>query len=53
VGRLCARPTLRLTLAVDHRVMDGEPAARFLGHLVESLERPEMLEPGRKRGQDS
>jgi pyruvate dehydrogenase E2 component (dihydrolipoamide acetyltransferase) len=52
-GRLCARPTLRLTLAVDHRVMDGEPAARFLGRLVESLERPEMLEPGRKRGQDS
>jgi pyruvate dehydrogenase E2 component (dihydrolipoamide acetyltransferase) len=43
-GRLCARPTLRLTLAVDHRVLDGELAARFLGRIVHHLERP--LLPG-------
>jgi pyruvate dehydrogenase E2 component (dihydrolipoamide acetyltransferase) len=39
-GQVCARPTVRLCLAVDHRVMDGEPAARFLGRIVECLERP-------------
>jgi pyruvate dehydrogenase E2 component (dihydrolipoamide acetyltransferase) len=38
-GRLCPRPTLRLTLAVDHRVLDGEPAARFLGRVVHHLGR--------------
>jgi pyruvate dehydrogenase E2 component (dihydrolipoamide acetyltransferase) len=42
-GKVCARPTLRLNLAVDHRVMDGEPAARFLGRIVEYLQRPEPL----------
>jgi pyruvate dehydrogenase E2 component (dihydrolipoamide acetyltransferase) len=41
-GQLCARPTLRLTLAVDHRVLDGEPAARFLGRIVHHLERPAL-----------
>jgi pyruvate dehydrogenase E2 component (dihydrolipoamide acetyltransferase) len=46
-GKLCVRPTLRLNLVVDHRVMDGEPAARFLGRIVEYLERPErMVTPG-------
>jgi pyruvate dehydrogenase E2 component (dihydrolipoamide acetyltransferase) len=45
-GRLAARPTLRLALAVDHRVLDGEPAARFLGRIVDYLEHPgRMLGP--------
>ena len=39
-GRLCARRTLHLTLSVDHRVMDGEPAAEFLDRVVDQLERP-------------
>ncbi|MCE5268887.1 MAG: 2-oxo acid dehydrogenase subunit E2, partial [Planctomycetaceae bacterium] len=29
-GRLCLRHTMHLTLSVDHRVMDGVPAAAFL-----------------------
>jgi pyruvate dehydrogenase E2 component (dihydrolipoamide acetyltransferase) len=41
-GRLVATPTLRLTLTVDHRVLDGAPAAQFLGRIVHYLERPSM-----------
>jgi pyruvate dehydrogenase E2 component (dihydrolipoamide acetyltransferase) len=37
-GQLCARPTLRLTLTVDHRVLDGAPAAQLLGRIVRYLE---------------
>lgn len=44
---LRVRTTLRLCLSVDHRVLDGEPAAAFLGRIVERLEQPESLaEPG-------
>jgi pyruvate dehydrogenase E2 component (dihydrolipoamide acetyltransferase) len=42
-GRLCLRKTLHLTLSVDHRVMDGVPAAEFLGQIVELLEKPFLL----------
>ena len=42
-GRLCLRQTMHLTLSVDHRVMDGVPAAEFLDHIVESLEKPYQL----------
>jgi pyruvate dehydrogenase E2 component (dihydrolipoamide acetyltransferase) len=42
-GRLCLRQTLHLTLAVDHRVMDGVPAAEFLDRIVELLEKPFLL----------
>jgi pyruvate dehydrogenase E2 component (dihydrolipoamide acetyltransferase) len=42
-GRLCLRQTLNLTLSVDHRVMDGVPAAEFLGRIVELLEKPFLL----------
>jgi len=37
-GQLAVRPTLRLCLSVDHRVLDGGPAAEFLGRIVETLE---------------
>lgn len=40
-GQLSVRPTLRLSLAVDHRVMDGQPASQFLDTIVEGLEVPE------------
>ena len=57
VGRAAARPyvvdgqlevctTLRLCLSVDHRVMDGGPAADFLGRIVELLETPDALVNG-------
>ena len=42
-GRLCLRQTLHLTLSVDHRVMDGVPAAEFLDRIVELLEKPFLL----------
>jgi pyruvate dehydrogenase E2 component (dihydrolipoamide acetyltransferase) len=42
-GQLSVRQTLRLCLSVDHRVLDGGPAADFLGRLVELLETPRLL----------
>ncbi|HYE08299.1 MAG TPA: 2-oxo acid dehydrogenase subunit E2 [Planctomycetota bacterium] len=42
-GALVARTTLRLCLSVDHRVLDGQPAADFLGRIVALIERPEPL----------
>ena len=42
-GQLRLRQTVRLTLSVDHRVMDGVPAAEFLDRIVELLENPLML----------
>lgn len=42
-GRLCLRQTMHLTLAVDHRVMDGVPAAAFFDRIVELLEKPVLL----------
>ncbi len=37
------RRTLRLSLTWDHRVLDGEPAARFLGTVRDLLEAPYRL----------
>ena len=45
-GRVEARTTLRFCLSVDHRVLDGGPAAEFLGRIVELLENPELLVDG-------
>lgn len=42
-GLLAVRTTLRLCLSVDHRVMDGGPAAEFLGRIVERIQHPELL----------
>lgn len=42
-GRLEIRTTVRLCLSVDHRVLDGGPAAYFLGRIVELLEAPIAL----------
>jgi pyruvate dehydrogenase E2 component (dihydrolipoamide acetyltransferase) len=38
-GAILTRRLLSLTLACDHRAVDGVPAARFLGRLKEVLER--------------
>jgi pyruvate dehydrogenase E2 component (dihydrolipoamide acetyltransferase) len=37
------RSLMRLTLTCDHRLIDGEIAARFLDDLRQRLERPEPL----------
>jgi pyruvate dehydrogenase E2 component (dihydrolipoamide acetyltransferase) len=42
-GHVITRKTVSLSLAVDHRVADGEYAARFLQFLRETLEDPERL----------
>jgi pyruvate dehydrogenase E2 component (dihydrolipoamide acetyltransferase) len=39
-GRIALAPSVSLSLTVDHRVMDGATAARFLGDLVEVIEKP-------------
>lgn len=42
-GQVVLRPTLRLTLSVDHRVADGADAAQFMKDLRQLLEEPEKL----------
>jgi pyruvate dehydrogenase E2 component (dihydrolipoamide acetyltransferase) len=42
-GGIAARPTMRLTLSADHRIVDGATAARFLSDLREALEDPALL----------
>ena len=37
---LGVRPVLNLTLTVDHRVLDGLQAARFLSDLKQKIEKP-------------
>jgi pyruvate dehydrogenase E2 component (dihydrolipoamide acetyltransferase) len=37
------RPIMTLTLAADHRIVDGVVAANFLSELVKALETPELL----------
>jgi len=37
------RPMMTLTLAADHRIIDGAVAANFLSELVKALETPELL----------
>jgi pyruvate dehydrogenase E2 component (dihydrolipoamide acetyltransferase) len=42
-GQPAVRPMCTLTLSVDHRALDGAPAALFLSHLVRTLENPFSL----------
>jgi len=42
-GKPAVRTTMRLCLSVDHRVLDGGPAAEFLGLIVQLLEAPDKL----------
>ena len=37
------RPTVRATLAADHRVSDGHDGARFLAAIDRLLQHPEAL----------
>ena len=39
-GQVVARPTIRLTLSLDHRVLDGAGGARFLNDLKALIEEP-------------
>jgi len=42
-GSLVIRPTMRLVLTVDHRVVDGVGGAQFLSCIANYLENPETL----------
>jgi pyruvate dehydrogenase E2 component (dihydrolipoamide acetyltransferase) len=42
-GKLEARQTMNLSLALDHRVHDGAPGAKFLEVLIGLLEKPAAL----------
>ena len=39
-GQPVVKPAIRLSLSLDHRVLDGAVAARFLGDLKEMIEAP-------------
>jgi pyruvate dehydrogenase E2 component (dihydrolipoamide acetyltransferase) len=39
-AKLVVKPTIKLNLTVDHRVVDGAEGAEFLGKLVERIENP-------------
>ncbi len=42
-GEVCVRPVVTLSLTFDHGVIDGAPAAEFLGALCGYLEHPATL----------
>jgi pyruvate dehydrogenase E2 component (dihydrolipoamide acetyltransferase) len=42
-GQIVLRPTMILCLSVDHRIVDGAPAARFLQRIRQLLEEPYLL----------
>ena len=42
-GRVVVRTLMVLSLTIDHRVIDGEPAASFLDQVIDLLEEPSGL----------
>ncbi len=42
-GDIVARTTLPLSISIDHRVVDGADAARFVNTVIEHLESPDLL----------
>jgi pyruvate dehydrogenase E2 component (dihydrolipoamide acetyltransferase) len=42
-GEVCVRTLMPISFTFDHRVMDGEPAARFMRALHDCLEHPELM----------
>ena len=42
-GEIVARETAWLSLAFDHRLVDGAPAARFLQRVVQLIEHPHLI----------
>ena len=43
-NELTARYMCTLCLAFDHRIVDGAPAARFLGHIKNLIENPDQID---------
>jgi pyruvate dehydrogenase E2 component (dihydrolipoamide acetyltransferase) len=42
-GQIAIRPLMGLSLSFDHRVVDGAPAAQFLGILIDLIENPHKI----------
>jgi pyruvate dehydrogenase E2 component (dihydrolipoamide acetyltransferase) len=42
-GGVCEVPYMKLTLSVDHRIIDGVLAAKFLNYIKDCLENPEQI----------
>jgi len=42
-GKITVRPCVKLSLSVDHRVVDGSVAARFLARIKELVESPSLI----------
>jgi pyruvate/2-oxoglutarate dehydrogenase complex dihydrolipoamide acyltransferase (E2) component len=42
-GEIRVRTLMPLSMTFDHRILDGEPAARFMRALHECLESPELM----------
>jgi pyruvate/2-oxoglutarate dehydrogenase complex dihydrolipoamide acyltransferase (E2) component len=47
-GQIAIRDVLDLTLAIDHNVVDGAPAARFAAEFRDLLESAAVLQPPRR-----
>lgn len=43
-GRIEARPVMMLSLAYDHRIIDGAPAGQFLSTVKDKIEKPSVLQ---------
>jgi pyruvate dehydrogenase E2 component (dihydrolipoamide acetyltransferase) len=41
--QIVIRPIMGLSLSFDHRVIDGAPAAEFLGYLIKLIEQPHKI----------
>jgi pyruvate dehydrogenase E2 component (dihydrolipoamide acetyltransferase) len=42
-GEIVIRPIMNVSLSIDHRLIDGDVAARFLNRVKELLENPKLL----------
>jgi pyruvate dehydrogenase E2 component (dihydrolipoamide acetyltransferase) len=42
-GEIAVRTMLPLSFTFDHRLLDGDPAARWMAALHECLEQPELM----------
>ncbi len=50
--KIAIRSVMNLCLVFDHRVIDGAPAARFLGRVKELLENPEQMKGQDRHGRE-
>ena len=42
-GQIVVRKMMNLSITLDHRIVDGATAARFLNTVIQYLEKPNLL----------